>query len=210
MTYTPVELRHVRVPRRLLGYKRSAVQQLLAEVADSFETVWRERHELADRVEAYERDLGELRQREQVLTQTLVAAEQAAAEVREQAKREAELVVAEAHSEARSITRAAQGERGRLQAESRRIGAMLRAALGIVESSDGPAAATVGDAAPAERPPGWPERDDTSEFELPAEAAAGLAVAPEAEPEAAPEPEPGAAAPRPELRKVSGGFDWGD
>jgi cell division septum initiation protein DivIVA len=210
MTYTPVELRHVRVPRRLFGYKRSAVQQLLAEVADSFETVWRERHELADRIEAYERDLGELRQREQVLTQTLVAAEQAAAEVREQAKREAELIVAEAHSEARSITRAAQGERGRLQAESHRIGAMLRAALGIVEPNGGTGAVPGPEAAPAERP-GWPDRDDTSEFELPAEAAAGLAVAPETEPPpAAPEPEAEIAPPRPELRKVSGGFDWGD
>ena len=41
MPYTPVELRHVRVPRAFLGYKRSAVEALLKEVADNFETAWR-------------------------------------------------------------------------------------------------------------------------------------------------------------------------
>ena len=54
MTYTPVELRHVRVGRGLFGYNRAMVEQILDEVADSFETVWRERGELADQVDALE------------------------------------------------------------------------------------------------------------------------------------------------------------
>jgi cell division initiation protein len=134
--YTPVELRHVRVARALLGYRREAVENLLAEIADSFETVWRERHELADQVESIERELGDLRKREHALTQTLVVAEQAATHVKEQAKREAELIVAEAHAEARAVTRDAQGEHHRLQAEARRVEALLRAALGMIEESD--------------------------------------------------------------------------
>lgn len=135
MPYTPVELRHVRVGRALLGYKRDAVQSLLGEVADSFETVWRERHELADQLESLEREVAELRTREHALTQTLLVAEQAANHVKEQAKREAEVILAEAHHEARSLTRNAQGERQRLYAEARRIEALLRAALGMVEES---------------------------------------------------------------------------
>src|SRR5438105_2872145 len=121
MPYTPVELRHVRVGRALLGYRRDAVQSLLTEVADSFETVWRERHQLADQVEVIEQELGELRKREQALTQTLVAAEQAATHVKEQAKREADVILAEAHSEARAVTRNAQVVREGLRAEARRI-----------------------------------------------------------------------------------------
>ena len=39
MPYTPVELRHVRIGRGLLGYKRAAVQDLLTELADSFEKI---------------------------------------------------------------------------------------------------------------------------------------------------------------------------
>jgi len=180
MPYTPVELRHVRVARSLLGYKRTAVQELLTEIADSFETVWRERHQLADHVETIEAELEQLRTRERALTQTLVAAENAATELKDQAKREAELILSEAHNEARSVTRNAQSERQRLHAETRRIEALLRAALGMIEESE-PAADSGG-----EHPASWPGREDTREFELAAEAD-----------------------PR-QLRKVSGGFDWAD
>ena len=180
MPYTPVELRHVQVGRSLLGYKRAAVEVLLTEVADSFETVWRERAELAEHVETIERELNDLRQREQLLTHAFVAAEQAASKLKDQAKGEAELILAEAHNEARSVTRSAQGERQRLYAEARRIEALLRAALGMIQDS-APDAESVG-----ERPAGWPQPDDTSEFERPAEA------------------DP------PQLRKVEGGYGWVD
>src|SRR5262245_25367169 len=133
MPYTPVELRHVHVKRSLLGYKRDAVENLLTELADNFETVWRERHELADQLEEIEHELGVLRSREQALTQTLVAAEQAATHVKDQAKREAGVILAEARSEARSLLRDAEGERLRLEADTRRIEALLRSALRVVE-----------------------------------------------------------------------------
>src|SRR5688572_7177886 len=132
MSYTPVELRHVPVRRRLFGYDRDSVQEILNEVADSFENVWRNRAELADRVEALEEELEALRTRERALSNTLVAAEHAAEELRERARREAELIVAEAHAEARSVMHAGQGERERLLGEVRRIESLLRSALGIV------------------------------------------------------------------------------
>ena len=47
MSYTPVELRHVKVGRSLFGYNRATVEQLIEEVAQSFEATWRERGELA-------------------------------------------------------------------------------------------------------------------------------------------------------------------
>jgi cell division initiation protein len=152
MSYTPVELRHVHVKRSLLGYKRDAVKDLLAELADSFETVWRERHELADHVEEIEHELGQLRSREQALTQTLVAAEQAASHVKEQAQREAELILAEARTEARSVLRDAESDRHRLQAETRRIEALLRSALGLIDEA-GPERPAVPEEQPEEAAP---------------------------------------------------------
>ena len=137
MSYTPVELRHVRVGRSLFGYNRSMVEQVIEEVAQSFEATWRERGELAEKVEALEKQLEQYRQREGLLTQTLVAAEQAASDVRERARREAETILLEAHSEARAIGREAHAERERLHVESRRIEAMLRAALGVIAESHG-------------------------------------------------------------------------
>jgi hypothetical protein len=138
MTYTPVELRHVRVGHSLFGYNRATVEQLIEEVAQSFEVTWRERGELADRVEALERQLEEHKQREHLLSQTLIAAEQAASIVRERARREADAIVSEAHIESRAIGRQAQAEREHLLAETQRIKAMLRSALGIIsEGTEG-------------------------------------------------------------------------
>src|SRR5215208_431131 len=158
MAYTPVELRHVKFPRSLFrGYSRRAVDELLPEVVTSFEDVWRERADLADRVEMLEKELADLRSREQLLATTLVSAEKAAADAKQQAKREAELIVAEAHGEARSIVRAAQADR------ERRFETLLRSALGMVQEAGAPDAPAEGDDA-AERPETWPRRDDTLEF----------------------------------------------
>ncbi|HET7127875.1 MAG TPA: DivIVA domain-containing protein [Gaiellaceae bacterium] len=181
MRYTPVELRHVRLGRSLFGgYKRAEADVLLSDVADSFEDVWRERGELADRLEDVERHLDEVKQRETLLASTLIAAERTAAEAVETAKRQAEVIIAEAHQESRSITRAAQGERDRLFAESRRVETLLRAALGIVTESGHTSGS--GDEAVADEPPSWPNRENTSEFEaISTESAVD-------EPEAAPVP----------------------
>src|SRR6266567_8144646 len=128
MAYTPVELRHVRFDRRPLGYSGSAVDRLLEEVVTSFEDVWRERADLADKVEQLESDLIRYRELEALLRTTLVSAERASAEVKEQARREAELILGEAHAEARKVQRDAIGENERLIAESRRLRTALRIA----------------------------------------------------------------------------------
>lgn len=129
MALTPVEIRHIRFARRLFGYGRGQVDESMEEIADSFETVWRDRADLADRVEQLEGDLVRYRELENLLRETLVSAERAAHELRSQAAREAELIVDEAHAEARSIVRRATAERERLLAEANRVRALMRAAL---------------------------------------------------------------------------------
>ncbi|MGZ4339313.1 MAG: DivIVA domain-containing protein [Gaiellaceae bacterium] len=172
MRYTPVELRHVRLSRSFFGgYKRAEADLMLADVADSFEDVWRERGELVDKLEEVEKRLEEFQQRENLLASTLVAAERAAVQAVESAKREAEVIVAEAHQESRSITRTAQNERERLFAEARRVETLLRAALGIVEETHGEGSPP-SDEAVAEHG-GWPNRENTREFEAVGDSAAG-------------------------------------
>src|SRR5262245_54409109 len=160
MSYTPVELRHVKVGRSLFGYNRATVEQLIEEVAQSFEATWRERGELADKVESLEKQIAELRGREHLLTQTLVAAEQAASDVRERARREAETIVQEAHNEARAVGRSAHAERERLFVESKRIEGLLRSALGLMESENAAisAPAPVHEPAPEAAPAPEPEQ----------------------------------------------------
>lgn len=146
MGLAPTEIRHIPIPRGPWGYRRAAVELLLDEIADSYEDVWRGRAELADRVEHLEEELRRHRELESLLRKTLVSAEAAAEEQRDQARRNAELVVAEAHAEARRITFAATAERERLLTEVRRLREGLRAALAATEEIDG------GDEAPADAP----------------------------------------------------------
>ena len=141
---------------------------------------------LDEKVEAMEKQLAELRQREALLTQTLMAAERAATEVREQAKRQAEVILAEAHQEARLVTRGAQGEKDRLVAERKRVETLLRSALGMIEEASVAPTTRSSDSAPtstgateatertaesvaptpvAPADTGW--RDDTREFQRP-------------------------------------------
>jgi len=141
MTITPVELHHIRLKRGLLGYRRGPVDELILEIADSFEEVWRQRADYADKIEQLEGELARHCDLESLLRTTLVSAEKSAHELKDQAKREAELVVGEAHAEAREVTRAAAAERERLLADARKVRALLEAALDAVEDAEGDAQA---------------------------------------------------------------------
>ena len=135
MALTPVEIRHVRLGRGLRGYKRAAVDTLLADVVESFEDVWRERADLTDRVELLEADLVRHKELEGLLRTTLVSAESASQQLREQARKEAETIVGEAHAEARAVARRAAAEKERLETELRRIKSLLRSALDSLDEA---------------------------------------------------------------------------
>jgi cell division initiation protein len=137
MGLTPVEIRHVPIGRGFWGYRRGAVERLLDEIADSYEEVWRERADHADRIEHLEAELQRHIELETLLRKTLVSAEAAAQEQREGARRQSELIVEEAHAEARRITFAATAERERLEQDVRRLRELLRTALAAVDEADG-------------------------------------------------------------------------
>ena len=145
MALTPVEIRHLRPGRGLFGYRRPTVDTLLAEIADSFETVWRERADLADKVETLETDLQRHKELEGLLRTTLVSAERSAQELRDQARREADNIVAESHAEARAISRRAAAERERPAGELRRIRALLASALETVDEATADRRESVGE-----------------------------------------------------------------
>ena len=121
MSLTPVEIRHVILSRRPVGYDRKATDELLADVATSFEHVWRERADLRDEMEELESELSRQKELEQVLRNTLVSAERMADDVRSQARREADVIIAEARATARDIVSGAESERERVRTEIRRL-----------------------------------------------------------------------------------------
>ncbi len=133
MTYSPVELRHVSLKRRLLGYDRAAVDTMLDDVADSYEQVWRDRVDLGDRIERLEAELTRHKELEHLLRATLLSAEQAANTVKEKGRSEAGEIIEQARHEAREITRRARAERESLMLDARRIRLLLHAALDAID-----------------------------------------------------------------------------
>jgi cell division initiation protein len=137
MALTPVEIRHMSPPRTFFGYRTAPTDALLEEIVTSFEDVWRERADLADKVEQLETDLVRFRELESLLRTTLVSAEQASGQMKEQARREAELILSEAHGEARAVQRRALSDNERLLTESRRLRIQLTAALAALDEEPG-------------------------------------------------------------------------
>jgi cell division initiation protein len=121
MTLSPVEVRHLRFPRRPLGVSRRRVQRELEHVAEAFEQVWRERADLRDEMEELEGELARQKEIEGALRNTLLSAERMADDVRTQARREADVIVSEARATARDIISGAESERERIHGEIRRL-----------------------------------------------------------------------------------------
>jgi cell division initiation protein len=153
MPLTPVEIRHVELRRAFLrGYKRSDIDRLIDDIAASFEEVWRERADLSDRIDELEADAAKHKELESLLRSTLVSAERAAQDMKEQARRESDLIVQEAHAEGRRVSRESTAEKRRLEEEIRKIRGQLHSALEAL--GDAPADPVEEDelAAPAAKP----------------------------------------------------------
>jgi cell division initiation protein len=135
MSLTPVEVRHLELRRGLFGYRRAGVRRAMDDIADSFESVWRERADLAERLEVLETELARHAELETLLRATLVSAERASQDLKEQARREADIIVSEANAESRRIVRDAITDKERLLQEARRVQSILRSTLEVVEDS---------------------------------------------------------------------------
>src|SRR6187551_291387 len=150
MSLTPVEVRHLDLRRGLFGYRRSSVERAIEDVADSFETVWRERADLGERVHVLEGEVARHVELETLLRSTLVSAERAAQDMKEQARREADVIVQEAGAVGRRLVRDAIAEKEQLLAETRRVRSIMRSALDVLaEDEPAEATATPEDARPA-------------------------------------------------------------
>ena len=77
MALTPVEIRHIQLKRGVFGYRKASVHRMMDDIADSFETVWRERSQLVERVEELETEVTRHLELEGLHRSTLVSAERA-------------------------------------------------------------------------------------------------------------------------------------
>jgi MFS family permease len=133
MDLTPPEIQYQPLKTRGRGYEREDVDRLLERVAASYERVWRERDELRARVSELEGEDGSSRSSEHVLHEILVSAQRAADQVVEDAREEAERLLAMAREEAKTAAEHdlhdVRAEVDRLQSLERYIYSGLRARL---------------------------------------------------------------------------------
>jgi cell division initiation protein len=121
MSISPAEVRHVRLGRRLLGYRRRDVDAALDRVAEAFAEVWRGRADVEERCHELGVELARHREIEEVLRRTLVSAERSADVMRADARRECDRIVREAEQRAREIVGEAHHERERISQDLARL-----------------------------------------------------------------------------------------
>jgi cell division initiation protein len=112
MRITPIEIQQHQFKTRMFGYDTSAVDHFLEMLADEFERLYKQNNELKESLARNRTSLKQMCEREEILRDTLTMAQQVTAELKENARKEAEIVLADAYLE---------GERVVLDANERRV-----------------------------------------------------------------------------------------
>jgi cell division septum initiation protein DivIVA len=114
---TAVDVRHYDFGRELRGYEKAKVESFREQVAEELERLARTSSDLESKARGFHEQLRAFRERDRALNEALVSAQQLRSEIREQAEREAQLILREARAEADRIVDSARGEIRKLEAQ---------------------------------------------------------------------------------------------
>jgi DivIVA domain-containing protein len=114
---TPVDARRFDFGSALRGYDKTRVDLFRDQVADELERLSRVNQELEAKAKGFHEQLRAFRERDKALNDALISAQQLRAETREQADREAQLILREARAEGERLLEAARADMRRLQTE---------------------------------------------------------------------------------------------
>ena len=111
MKLTPLDIRHKEFKRGMRGYADVEVDEFLDEVADEYERLFKENIDLQDRVEALEEKVTGYKRIEETLQKTLVNAQASAEEQKQNANKQAQLILQDAELKSRQMVNEAYSER---------------------------------------------------------------------------------------------------
>jgi DivIVA domain-containing protein len=114
---TALDARRFDFGNALRGYDRARVDQFRDQVAEELERLARANQELERKARDVHEQLSTFRERDKALNDALVSAQQLRGEIREQAEREAQLIVREAQQEADRHLQSVRDEMARAQQE---------------------------------------------------------------------------------------------
>lgn len=115
MAIRPVDIRRKEFKSGLRGYDANQVDDFLDEVADEFERAYSESQRLSEEVANLRERLEQFEQLEDSIREAIVHAEQVSRDLRQNATKEAELVVREAQERAHRILADSSGRVDRVQ-----------------------------------------------------------------------------------------------
>ncbi|CCO24808.1 DivIVA domain-containing protein [Maridesulfovibrio hydrothermalis] len=103
MSLSKIDLLNKKFSKSLFGYSKSEVDQLMIELADVLGTTADEKKQLMKKVGRRESTITEFRQREETLRDTLMTTQKMVDDLKAAARKEAEVIINEAHSRAEVI-----------------------------------------------------------------------------------------------------------
>ena len=131
---TPLDVRRYELGRALRGYDPDRVEHFREQVANELERLTRVNQDLDAKAKALHEQLRAFRERDKALNDALISAQQLRAEIREQAEREAQLILREARAEGERLLDTTRGEVRRLGEEVAQLERARRAYLAQLRS----------------------------------------------------------------------------
>ena len=107
---TPLDVRRFEFGRSMRGYDPARVEEFRQQVADELERLTRVNQDLESKSKGFNEQLRAFKERDKALNDALISAQQLRAEIREQAEREAQLILREARAEAERMQETMKGE----------------------------------------------------------------------------------------------------
>jgi cell division septum initiation protein DivIVA len=101
----------------LRGYDKARVDEFRDQVAAEVEYLLKQCQELENKAKGFHEQLRAFRERDKALNEALISAQQLRGDIREQAEKEAQLVIREAKAEGERIVDAARAEIRNVQSE---------------------------------------------------------------------------------------------
>ncbi|CAH0122514.1 MULTISPECIES: DivIVA domain-containing protein [unclassified Paenibacillus] len=103
MPLTPLDIHNKEFGRKLRGYDEDEVNEFLDQVIKDYEAIIRENKELHNQLMTVQEKLDHFANIEETLSKTIIVAQEAADEVKNNAKKEAQLIIKEAEKNADRI-----------------------------------------------------------------------------------------------------------
>jgi DivIVA domain-containing protein len=112
---TPLDVRRYEFGKAMRGYDPERVNQFREQVAEELERLSRINQDLDAKARGFHEQLRAFRERDKAINEALVSAQQLRGEIREQAEKEAQLILREARADADRLVEDARAEIRRIE-----------------------------------------------------------------------------------------------